>query len=71
MLTCLHNAHAWVFFWGPLKGDLLKLLPDDGAKLLVHLPVLPETDFAAEVSSVASGTHLALGGKADLKSFEH
>ena len=72
-LSCNHinTKHCWVFYWGPLKGDLLKLLPDDGAKLLVHLPVLPETDFAAEVSGVASAAHFALGGKADLNSFEH
>lgn len=47
----------------------MKLLPDDGAKLLVHLPVLPEAEHTAEVRGVASAAHLALWGKADLKKF--
>ena len=47
----------------------MKLLPDEGAKLLVHLPVLTEAELAAEVSCVASGAHLALRGKADLNKF--
>ena len=61
----------WVSFWKPLQAKLLKLLPDDGAKLLVHLPVLSEAELTAEVSGVASAAHLALRGKADLRSFEH
>ena len=67
MFTCNSTSHCLVFTWGPLKVKLLKLLPDDGAKLLVHLPVLPEAELTAEVSCVASAAHLALWGKADLE----